>query len=69
MRLVLTVPEEQLREACQRITTFCKRHHRSEDADTRKDNTDVVDTCASNCSAALRESCELIVPKEDRIRP
>jgi hypothetical protein len=29
----------------------------------------VVDTCASNCSAALRESRELIVPKEAGISP
>lgn len=54
MRLVLTVPAEQLREACQRITAFCQRHHRSEDTD--------VDTRASNCSA-------LIFSKEDGIRP
>ncbi|XP_045511488.1 tyrosine aminotransferase [Colias croceus] len=26
MRIVLTVPEEYLREACQRITLFCKEH-------------------------------------------
>jgi hypothetical protein len=69
MRLVLTVPEEQLRDACQRITAFCKRHHRSEDAGTHTGNADVVDTCASNCSAALRESRELIVPKEAGISP
>lgn len=28
VRLVLTVPEEQLREACARIRDFCRRHHR-----------------------------------------
>ncbi|KAJ1521226.1 hypothetical protein ONE63_002912 [Megalurothrips usitatus] len=27
VRLVLTVPEEQLREACDRIAAFCARHH------------------------------------------
>lgn len=26
MRIVLTVPEEKLREACQRIKVFCKEH-------------------------------------------
>ncbi|KAK8391406.1 hypothetical protein O3P69_017176 [Scylla paramamosain] len=29
MRIVLTVPEPQLREACKRIITFCSRHHAS----------------------------------------
>ncbi|PNF35001.1 Tyrosine aminotransferase [Cryptotermes secundus] len=69
MRLVLTVPEEQLREACHRITAFCKRYHRPEDADSHKGNTDVVETCTSNCSAALRESRDLIVPKDASISP
>ncbi|MPC52012.1 hypothetical protein E2C01_045871 [Portunus trituberculatus] len=27
MRIVLTVPETQLREACNRIIAFCSRHH------------------------------------------
>lgn len=26
MRIVLTVPEDILREACNRITVFCKEH-------------------------------------------
>lgn len=26
MRIVLTVPEDKMREACQRIVVFCKEH-------------------------------------------
>jgi hypothetical protein len=81
MRLVLTVPEEQLREACQRIKDFCKRYHRSEegtsDADTCNSNKLVkeantnIDALTSNkltkYSTTLKESHEMIITEEDGI--
>lgn len=35
MRIVLTVPEDKMREACQRIVIFCKEHAVA--GETRKD--------------------------------
>jgi tyrosine aminotransferase len=62
IRLVLTVPEEQLREACQRIADFCERHHR------HSSNTN-VDACISNKVTDYRTAHKLITAKEDGIRP
>ncbi|KDR15584.1 tyrosine aminotransferase isoform X2 [Zootermopsis nevadensis] len=62
IRLVLTVPEEQLREACQRIADFCERHH------SHSPNTNAharISDKLTNYSTAHA----LITVKEDGIRP
>lgn len=38
MRIVLTVPEDILREACDRMTVFCREHVASRDTLKEVDN-------------------------------
>ncbi|KAJ9598013.1 hypothetical protein L9F63_026883, partial [Diploptera punctata] len=42
MRLVVTVPEEQLHEACQRISDFCERHY--QETANKSANTNTAET-------------------------
>lgn len=71
MRLVLTVPEEQLRVACQRISDFCQRHY--QELSNKNLNTNIVETHATskigNYSCTVKMSHVAIVKKEDGIRP
>ncbi|XP_076062960.1 tyrosine aminotransferase-like [Oratosquilla oratoria] len=47
VRIVLTVPEAQMREACQRITNFCANHIASEEQD-RNQHVNAVETGATS---------------------
>ncbi|GFG31578.1 hypothetical protein Cfor_08050, partial [Coptotermes formosanus] len=65
MRLVLTVPEGHLREACQRIADFCRRHHRPEKGahngdrhrSSSNDTGTGVDALSSNKAGTNVEEC------------
>ncbi|KFM66419.1 Tyrosine aminotransferase, partial [Stegodyphus mimosarum] len=46
VRLVLTVPEEDIREACNRIAEFCQKYYRFSFAD---DNSTVSEVSSSSC--------------------
>lgn len=36
MRIVLTVPEEMMREACYRMTEFCEKHYKTDNREIKQ---------------------------------
>ncbi|KAJ9589877.1 hypothetical protein L9F63_016995, partial [Diploptera punctata] len=71
MRLVVTVPEEQLHEACQRISDFCERHY--QETANKSANTNTAETHTTgktaNYSCTVMMSHMATVQKDDGIRP